>query len=139
MCYEVIKRYDGNQFYLFGFKKKGFIFNNYKTDYKYDIIEIPIEPDLMGVIQAYLKHHPHKSKLKNKKHDVHFLVWMDGEPINKSGDITKKINKIFGRNIGSLRNIYLSSKYSGMMKDLKKDTEDMGTSVDVAINTYIKI
>ena len=65
---------------------------------------------------------------------------MDGEPINKSGDITKILNKIFGRNIGSsmLRNIYLSSKYSGMMKDLKKDITDMGTSVDVALNTYIK-
>ena len=94
----------------------------------------------MGVIQSYLKHHPQKSKLKNKKHDVHFLVWMDGEPINKSGDITEILNKIFGRNIGSsmLRNIYLSSKYSGMMNDLKKDTADMGTSVDVAMNTYIK-
>jgi len=121
-------------------KNKQFIFNNYKTDHKYNTIEIPIEPDLMGVIQSYLKHHPQKSKLKNKKHDVHFLVWMDGEPINKSGDITKILNKIFGRNIGSsmLRNIYLSSKYSGMMNDLKKDTADMGTSVDVALNTYIK-
>ena len=65
---------------------------------------------------------------------------MDGEPINKSGDITKILNKIFGRNIGSsmLRNIYLSSKYSGMMKSLKEDTAHMGTSVDVAMNTYIK-
>jgi hypothetical protein len=121
-------------------KNRQFIFNNYKTDHKYNTIQIPIEPDLMGVIQSYLKHHPHKSKLKNKKHDVHFLVWMDGEPINKSGDITKILNKIFGRNIGSsmLRNIYLSSKYSGMMKSLKEDTAHMGTSVDVAMNTYIK-
>ena len=121
-------------------KNKRFIFNNYKTDHKYNTIEIPIEPDLMGVIQSYLKHHPQKSKLKNKKHDVHFLVWIDGEPINKSGDITKILNKIFGRNIGSsmLRNIYLSSKYSGMMKSLKEDTAHMGTSVDVALNTYIK-
>jgi hypothetical protein len=121
-------------------KNKQFIFNNYKTDHKYNTIEIPIEPDLMGVIQSYLKHHPQKSKLKNKKHDVHFLVWIDGEPINKSGDITKILNKIFGRNIGSsmLRNIYLSSKYSGMMKSLKEDTAHMGTSVDVALNTYIK-
>ena len=79
--------------------------------------------------------------MKNKKFQVHFLVHIDDEAIDKSGDITKILNKIFGRNIGSsmLRNIYLSSKYSGMMKDLKKDTADMGTSVDVAINTYIKI
>jgi hypothetical protein len=130
---------DTNVNYL-DLKNKRFIFNNYKTNHKYDSIEISIEPDLMGVIQAYLKHHPQKSKLKNKKHDIHFLVWIDGEPINKSGDITKILNKIFGRNIGSsmLRNIYLSSKYSGMMKSLKEDTAHMGTSVDVAMNTYIK-
>jgi hypothetical protein len=121
-------------------KNKRFIFNNYKTNHKYDTIEIPIEDKLFKVIQAYLKHHPQKSKLKNKKHDVHFLVWMDGEPINKSGDITKILNKIFGRNIGSsmLRNIYLTSKYGVMMQELKDDTSDMGTSVDVALNTYIK-
>jgi hypothetical protein len=121
-------------------KNRQLIFNNYKTDHKYNTIQIPIEPDLKGVIQSYLKHHPQKSKLKNKKHDVHFSVWMDGEPINKSGDITKISNKIFGRNIGSsmLRNIYLTSKYGTMMTDLKKDTTDMGTSVDVAMNTYIK-
>ena len=129
-----------NNFNYLDLKNKRFIFNNYKTDHKYNTIQIPIEPDLKGVIQSYLKHHPQKSKLKNKKHDVHFLVWMDGEPINKSGDITKILNKIFGRNIGSsmLRNIYLSSKYSGMMKSLKEDTAHMGTSVDVAMNTYIK-
>jgi hypothetical protein len=121
-------------------KNKRFVFNNYNAGHKYNTIEIPIEPDLMGVIQAYLKHHPQKSKLKNKKHVVHFLVWMDGEPINKSGDITKILNRIFDRNIASsmLRNIYLSSKYSGMMKSLKEDNAHMGTSVDVAMNTYIK-
>ena len=121
-------------------KNKQFIFNNYKTDHKYNTIEIPIEDNLFKVIQAYLKHHPQKSKLKNKKYDVHFLVWIDGEPINKSGDITKILNKIFGRKIGSsmLRNIYLTSKYGVMMQELKDDTSDMGTSVDVALNTYIK-
>ena len=65
---------------------------------------------------------------------------MDGEAIDKSGEITKILNKIFGRNIGSrmLRNIYLTSKYGTMMQELKDDTSRMGTSVDVAINTYIQ-
>jgi hypothetical protein len=72
-------------------KNKRFIFNNYKTNHKYDTIEIP--------------------------YNVHFLVWMDSEPINKSGDIIKILNKIFGRNIGSsmLRNIYLTSKNGAMV------------------------
>jgi hypothetical protein len=121
-------------------KNKQFIFNNYKTEHKYNTVKIPIEDDLMKVIQSYLKHHPQKAQLRNKKHNVHFLVHMDGEPINNSAEITKTLNKIFGKNISSsmLRNIYLSSKYSGMMKELKNDVADMGTSVDVAMETYIK-
>jgi hypothetical protein len=34
--------------------------------------------------------------------------------------------------------MYLSNKYSGIIENLKKDTTDMGTSVDVALSTYIK-
>ena len=37
-----------------------------------------------------------------------------------------------------LRNLYLSNKYSGIVEDLKKDTKNMGTSVGVALSTYIK-
>jgi hypothetical protein len=121
-------------------KNKQFIFNNYKTDHKYNSVVIDIEDDLMSVINNYLKHHPQKNKLKNKKYNVHFLVHIDGEAIEKSGEITKILNRIFGKNISSsmLRNIYLSSKYGTMVKNLKKDTADMSTSVDVALNNYIK-
>jgi len=37
-----------------------------------------------------------------------------------------------------LRNMYLSNKYSNVIDELKSDTKDMGTSVDVALNNYIK-
>ena len=121
-------------------KNKQFIFNNYKTDHKYNSVVIDIEDDLMSVINNYLKHHPQKNKQKNKKYKVHFLVHIDGEAIEKSGEITKILNKIFGKNISSsmLRNIYLTSKYGSMMKELKEDTSDMSTSVEVALNNYIK-
>ena len=58
------------------------------------------------------------------------------EPIEKSQEITRILNKIFGKNIGSsmLRNIYLSNKYGDMVDELKSDTKDMGTSVDVALS-----
>jgi hypothetical protein len=77
-------------------KNKRFIFNNYKTDHKYNTIEIPIEPDLMGVIQAYLKHHPHKVKLKNKNIQAQFFVHIDGEAIDRSkcGTMMKDLKKI---------------------------------------------
>ena len=37
-----------------------------------------------------------------------------------------------------LRNMYLTNKYSGMVEELKKDTQSMATSVDIALSTYIK-
>ena len=37
-----------------------------------------------------------------------------------------------------LRNMYLSNKYGNMVDELKSDTKEMGTSVDVALSTYIK-
>jgi hypothetical protein len=34
--------------------------------------------------------------------------------------------------------MYLSKKYGDMVDELKEDTKEMGTSVDVALSTYIK-
>jgi len=121
-------------------KKGQFVFNNYKTQGKYNQVVVPIENDLMQVIELYLNNHPEKSKLKNKNYNVHFLKTLYNESIEKSQDITRILNKIFGKNIGSsmLRNIYLSNKYGDMVDELKSDTKDMGTSVDVALSTYIK-
>ena len=121
-------------------KKGQFVFNNYKTQGKYNQVVVPIEKDLMMVIELYLNNHPEKSKLKNKNYDVHFLKSFYNEPIEKSQEITRILNKIFGKNIGSsmLRNMYLSNNHSNVIDELKSDTKDMGTSVDVALSTYIK-
>jgi len=121
--------------------KKQFIFNNYKTQGTYDSVIIDIPEDLFKVIKTYMMKHPHKSKLNNKKYHIHFLVNFYGEVIDKSTQMTKILNSIFGGlKIGSsmLRNMYLTNKYSGMMKELKNDVKDMSTSVDVALNNYIK-
>ena len=121
--------------------QKKFIFNNYKTQGTYDSVIIDIPDDLFKVIKSYMVKHPHKAKLNNKKYHIHFLVNFYGEEINKSTQMTKILNSIFGGlKIGSsmLRNMYLTNKYSGMMKELKNDVKDMSTSVDVALNNYIK-
>jgi hypothetical protein len=94
----------------------------------------------MKVILLYLSVHPEKSKLKNKNYNIHFLKTFYNEDIIKSQDMTRILNKIFGKSVGSsmLRNMYLSNKYSNIIENLKKDTTDMGTSVDMALNNYIK-
>ena len=95
----------------------------------------------MMVIELYLNNHPEKSKLKNKNYDVHFLKTFYYEPIEKSQEITRILNKIFGKNIGSslLRNMYLSNKYSNVIEELKDDVADMSTSLGTALNNYIRI
>jgi hypothetical protein len=121
-------------------EQREFVFNNYKTQGKYNSVSVPIPDDLMKVIVLYLKNHPLKIQLKNKKHNVHFLVNYFGVNIDKPQQMTKILNAIFDKKIGSsmLRNMYLTNKYGSLMNELKSDTADMGTSVDVALNNYIK-
>jgi len=92
------------------------------------------------VIQLYLKYHPLKAELKKKEYDIPFLVDEQGKALENSTEITKILNKIFGKKISSsmLRNIFLTDKYGDVMEELKKDTKAMATSVDVAMNNYIK-
>ena len=131
---------DDDKFNYLDMDKEQFIFNNYKTQGKYNSVIVPIENELMKVISLYLNNHPEKSKLKNKNYKVHFLKSFYNEDIKASQEITRILNKIFGKKIGSslLRNMYLTNKYGDMVDQLKEDTTDMGTSVDVALSTYIK-
>ena len=81
-----------------------------------------------------------KGELKNKEYDIPFLVDEKGKALKNSTEITKILNKIFGKKISSslLRNIFLTDKYSDIVEELKKDTQAMSTSVDTALNNYIK-
>lgn len=120
-------------------KNKQFIFNNYKTSGTYKQIIIDIPDDLFAVIKLYLKNHILKDKLKNKKHSILFLLTADGSGFS-SDKITKQFHKIFGKKISSsmLRNIFLTDKYSNVIKSLENDTAAMSTSVKTAMNNYIK-
>ena len=55
----------------------------YLTQGKYNQVVVPIEEDLMKVIELYLNNHPEKVKLKNKNYEVHFLKSFYNEPIEK--------------------------------------------------------
>lgn len=117
---------------------QNFIFRNYKTKKTYQDQIIPISSNLFDIIKIFLKFHPLKPKTKN--FNIPFLVNFNGDSFKNSNEITRILNKIFNKKIGSsmLRNIYLTSKYSDEMNELKKDTQNMGTSVDTAKNNYIK-
>jgi len=110
-----------------------FIFNKYKTAKKYgtQTIDIPqtVDAPLMNVIFNYLKYHPLWKATKGKE-AVPFLVTAEGKPLVAVNSITRILNKIFGKKVGSsmLRHIFLSDKYD--ISEMEEDAEAMGHSVE---------
>jgi integrase len=109
-----------------------FIFNNYKTAKTYKEQIVDISPELLTILNVYKKYRP--------KENNNFLVMYDGAPLKTSTQMTRMLNKIFGKKIGCsmLRAIFLTDKYSDVVKDLKEDSADMGTSSSTAMSNYIK-
>ena len=101
-----------------------FIFNKYKTSKTYGSQTIVIPATLSETIKKYIKVHP-----LTKEKEFSFLVGVDGTPITADNSITRILNKIFGKNVGSsmLRHIYLSSKYD--INSMKSDAEGMAHSL----------
>ncbi len=64
----------------------------------------------------------------------------DGKAIDTSTEMTRTLNKIFGKKIGSslLRNIFLTDKYKDTKEELEEDVKAMGTSSNTATTNYIK-
>lgn len=120
-------------------KEMKWVFNNFKTEktYKQQVIDIPDE--LQRLLKVYFKFHPKAKEIKSGE-PVHFLMTYEGKAIDNSTEMTRALNKIFGKKVGSslLRNIYLTSKYGDKAKELKEDAEMMATSVETASNHYIK-
>jgi integrase len=124
---------DENKNYL-DFSNKQFVFLTYKTSKKYGVQKVDIPDDLFNIIKMYLKHHPlnpSKGKFKFPKNtEIKFLVYNDGSNFNSNNAITRILNKIFNKKIGSsmLRHIYLSSKYD--ISEMQEDAENMGHSLE---------
>lgn len=115
-----------------------FIFNKYKTAKKYGVQKVPIPADLMDILVAYLKHHVLYKEFKGKL-PVPFLISPKGEPLIAANSITRILNRVFGKKVGSsmLRHIFLSDKYGEVKDDMAADAQAMGHSVDEQQNTYV--
>jgi len=121
---------DKNYLVIVGKKPTQFIFNKYKTAKKYGPQHINIPTALADVISLYLKHHPLVKGNKTKTTEFKFLVFPDGTPLTAVNAITRILNRVFGKKIGSsmLRHIFLSSKYD--IKEMETDAAAMGHSVE---------
>ena len=141
----VVNKYDPNEinkkYNYLDLEGKKFHFNNYKTKGTYQTQTTDINPELMEVIKNYLKFHPLKNHLKKKSNYIPLLVDYEGLPYESKNTITRILNKIFKKNIGSsmLRNIYLTNKFGDKVKELNETAHDMGTSSSTIQNQYIKI
>ena len=112
---------------------KRFIFNVFKTAKTegQQIIAIP-EP-LAAVLGTFLKHHPLLKGVRlNRAFAVPFLVYADGRPLDAVNSITRILNKVFGKRIGSsmLRHIYLTGKYGDIAAQQAEDAKMMAHTVD---------
>ncbi len=129
---------DTNKNYIDVINNK-FIFNNYKTQKKYgqQIIDFSNIDKLKIILHRYLRVHP-LNPAKNKKDfisdmpkntEFKFLVNSDGSLLDSVNSITRVLNKIFNKRLGTsmMRHIYLSSKYN--IDEMKEDAEMMGHSL----------
>lgn len=117
-----------------------FIFNVYKTAKKEGQQEINFNEDLKNVINMYLKHHPIiKGKMKKITNEP-FLVYWNSTPLSTVNSITRILNKVFGKNVGSsmLRHSRQSSKYGEIIKEMGEDAKEMGHTLQTQIRDYIK-
>jgi hypothetical protein len=106
-----------------------FVFNKYKTVKKHgqQIVDIPKE--LGDALLTYLKHSPARPTGRSKTFQYPFLVNANGAAITAVNGITRILNKIFGKKIGSsmLRHIFLSNKYD--ISEMQKDADLMAHTV----------
>jgi integrase len=109
-----------------------FIFNNYKTAkaYKTQIVDIPDE--LMDVVRMYLRHANTSSG--------YLVVNYEGQPFQSVNAITRILNSIFKRRVGSqmLRKMFHTNKYAAVLDELDEDARKMGHSIDVIKSHYLK-
>ena len=113
--------------------KHEFIFNKYKTAKIHGEQRFEVPANLVAVIDLYLKKHPGISK-----GPYFFLVSQDDVALPSVNSITRILNRIFGKNVGTtmLRHIYLSSKYD--VAEMNEDAERMGHTSGVQ-HDYMKV
>ena len=110
---------------------KRFVFNNYKTAKKYGRFDFSVPAALQKALAKYLKHRASRLPVDDSDNKP-LLLKADGTGLSRSNDITKLLNKVFGKSIGSsmLRHIFISDKYGDLFKATKDDSEAMAHSLD---------
>jgi hypothetical protein len=113
---------DGKNYYVLDTKQ--FIFNKYKTAKTHGQQVFAVPDALVSALTLYLSRHPLSKKKKTGGFPL--LSHLDGTPLTAVNAITRILNRIFGKRVGStmLRHIYLSAKYD--VAEMNETAEKMG-------------
>lgn len=116
-------------------KGKRFIFNKFKTAKTYGRQIVDLPESLIEVLKMWVKRHPLAKEMKTA---YPLLVDEKGEPLSAVNAITRILNKIFGKKVGSsmLRHIFITEKYGGTKEEQKKDADAMAHSVSEQQKVY---
>jgi hypothetical protein len=118
---------------------KQFIFHKYKTARSHGEQVFDVPAPLVDALSLYLTRHPilHSKKFTAKTPAFPLLCSLDGSPLTAVNAITRILNRIFGRRVGStmLRHIYLSSKYD--VAEMNETADRMGHTGNVQ-REYLK-
>jgi len=125
---------DSDKNYITLTEPRQFIFNKYKTAKSHGTQTFDVPKSLDSVLNVYLSSHPllksswsqPLEKKATTKTCVPLLVSHDGTPLTAVNAITRILNRIFGKRVGStmLRHIYLSNKYD--VAEMNETAEKMG-------------
>jgi integrase len=126
--YEMRLDADNNMMKNFNYyrpNKKQFVFNVYKTAKTYNQDTMDVNETLQAILVKYIKDF--------KLEDEDYLLYPDDKERKSSSVITKDLNRIFGKNVGSsmLRHSYITSQLGPKIKELKEVAESMGHSTDM--------
>lgn len=106
-------------------------FNNFKTK-KGGAEELPVPDKMKEVLKQYI------DMMGLRAGD--FVLFQNDQKRTTSNVITKRLNKIFGKNIGAsmLRHIYLTDKYSTVKEEQQKDSDFMSHSLGTQKSYIVK-
>jgi len=112
--------------------KNVLIFNSYKTSKTYGQQKVTVPRKLSMILKKWISRNP-----------TDYLFFDKNSNPLTNVKLNQRLNKLFGKksSVNALRHTFLTDKYlehSEKDKELKKDTEEMGTSPYQAIHTYIK-
>jgi len=102
--------------------KKTMVFNSYKTAKTYQRQELPVPPELMKILNKWIKINP-----------TEYLFFDSNLKKLSNVKLTQRLNKIFGKkaSVNQMRHTYLSNKYQKTIelnKEMEADMAKMGTS-----------